>query len=85
MYSVRPARSFEKDAELLLKKYASLKQELANLGRELANNPTLGTSLGKDCYKYGLQSKVKAREKVGEPEWYVRDNRQLGNYFTDNL
>jgi len=65
MYSVRPARSFEKDAKLLLKKYASLKQELANLGRELANNPTLGTPLGKDCYKIRLAIKSKGRGKSG--------------------
>lgn len=68
MYSVRPARSFEKDAKLLLKKYASLKQELLNLGRELANNPTLGTSLEEIVTKLDLLLKVKAREKVAELE-----------------
>ena len=65
MYSVRPARSFEKDVKLLLKKYASLKQELLQLGQELAKNPTLGTPLGKDCYKIRLGIKSKGKEKSG--------------------
>jgi len=51
MFNVGPARSFERDAKPLLKKYASLKQELAQLGEELAKNPTLGTHLGQDCFK----------------------------------
>jgi mRNA-degrading endonuclease RelE of RelBE toxin-antitoxin system len=41
MYSVRPARSFEKDAKSLLKKYASLRLELSQLGKELAETPLL--------------------------------------------
>ena len=61
MFSVRPARSFEKDAKKLLKKYASLRNELIELGDELAENPTLGIPLGKDCYKIkiGIKSKGK--------------------------
>ena len=80
MYSVRPARSFEKDTELLLKKYASLKQELANLGRELANNPTLGTSLGKDCYKIRLAIKSKGKGKSGGARvvtYVITDNSEI--------
>ena len=65
MYSVRPARSFEKDVKLLLKKYASLKQELLQLGQELTKNPTLGTPLGKDCYKIRLGIKSKGKGKSG--------------------
>jgi len=41
MYSVRSARSFERDAKKLLKKYASLRKELMELGDELSKNPTL--------------------------------------------
>ena len=46
MYKVRPARSFERDTKALLKKYTSLRQELATLGEELQENPILGTPLG---------------------------------------
>lgn len=49
MYNVRLARSFERDAKPLLKKYASIKMELVRLGEALAQSPTLGTPLGQDC------------------------------------
>ena len=61
MYSIISARSFERDARKLLKKYASLRNELIELGNELAENPTFGIPLGKDCYKIkiGIKSKGK--------------------------
>jgi mRNA-degrading endonuclease RelE of RelBE toxin-antitoxin system len=65
MYNVRPARSFERDAKVLLKKYASLRKELATLGEELQENPTLGTPLGYDCYKIRLAIKSKGKGKSG--------------------
>ena len=65
MYSVIPARSFERDAKILLKKYASLKQELADLGEKLSENPTLGIPLGKDCYKIKLAIKSKGKGSSG--------------------
>lgn len=65
MFSVRVARSFERDAKPLLKKYASLKSELAELGRQLAENPTLGVSLGHNCYKIRLSIKSKGKGKSG--------------------
>lgn len=62
MYKVLPAKSFERDAKKLLKKYASLRKELSILGKELSQNPTIGKSLGKDCYKIrlGIRSKGKS-------------------------
>ncbi len=65
MYSVRPARSFERDAKKLLKKYASLRNELIELGDELAENPTLGIPLGKDCYKIKIGIKSKGKGSSG--------------------
>lgn len=65
MYSVRPARSFERDAKKLLKKYASLRSELIELGNELAENPTLGIPLGKDCYKIRIGIKSKGKGSRG--------------------
>jgi mRNA-degrading endonuclease RelE of RelBE toxin-antitoxin system len=64
MYSVIPAKRFEKDVKPLLKKYKSLRQELADMGELLANNPTIGTPLGKDCYKIRLAIKSKIKVKV---------------------
>lgn len=65
MYSVRAARSFERDAKPLLKKYPSLRQELERLGKELQENPTLGTPLGHECYKIRLAMKSKGKGKSG--------------------
>lgn len=65
MYSVRPARSFERDAKRLLKKYASLRKELMELGDELSENPTLGIPLGRDCYKIKIGIKSKGKGSSG--------------------
>lgn len=46
--------TFKKDAKKLIKKYPSLKKELAELGTILIENPTLGTHLGNDIYKIRL-------------------------------
>lgn len=80
MYNVRPARSFERDAKALLKKYASLRQELATLGEELQENPTLGTPLGQDCYKIRLAIKSKGKGKSGGARiitYVVTDNEEV--------
>ena len=80
MYSVKPARSFERDAKPLLKKYASLRQELATLGEELQENPMLGTPLGQDCYKIRLAIKSKGKGKSGGARiitYLVTDNKEV--------
>ncbi|MDX2189358.1 MAG: hypothetical protein SFY32_05820 [Bacteroidota bacterium] len=56
---------FEKDTKSLLKKYKSLKSELQELLHLLIANPTLGTFLGKDCYKIRLSVKSKGKGKSG--------------------
>lgn len=43
---IRTTEKFERQAKRLIKKYPSLKKELANLGQNLFENPKLGTSLG---------------------------------------
>ena len=45
------SNNFRKEAKRLIKKYPSLKKELAELERELLLNPKIGTPIGKDCYK----------------------------------
>jgi mRNA-degrading endonuclease RelE of RelBE toxin-antitoxin system len=65
MYSVRSAISFERDAKKLLKKYASLRNELMELGNELVENPTLGIPLGRDCYKIKIGIKSKGKGSRG--------------------
>jgi len=80
MYSVRLARRFEKDAKFLLKKYASLKLELLQLGKELIENPFMGTPLGRDCYKVRLAIKSKGKGKSGGARvitYVVQDNEEV--------
>jgi mRNA-degrading endonuclease RelE of RelBE toxin-antitoxin system len=42
---------FEKELKQLSKKYKKIKDDLRLFKKEILNNPTLGTSLGNDCYK----------------------------------
>ncbi len=62
---VRVTRSFKKAVKPLLKKYASLLGELADLEIELLKNPRAGTSLGHDAYKIRLKIKSKGKGKSG--------------------
>jgi uncharacterized protein YkvS len=62
---VRVSKSFKRLAKPLLKKFASLENELKTLEVELSENPKLGTSLGQDSYKIRLAVKSKGRGKSG--------------------
>ncbi len=53
-YKIELSANFKKEAKKLIKKYPSLKVELAELFTELEDNPTLGTPLGNDIYKSRL-------------------------------
>ena len=65
MYKIIPSERFEKSAKILLKKYKALRNELLELGEELAENPTIGSSLGKSCYKVRLGIASKGKGKSG--------------------
>ncbi len=64
-YKVELTDNFIKEAKKLIKKYASLRTEIAKLGEELAENPTMGTSLGNDVYKIRLAIASKGKGKSG--------------------
>ncbi len=57
--------NFERDLKPLLKKYRSLKSDLADLLKSLENEPVQGVSLGKNCYKIRLAISSKGRGKSG--------------------
>lgn len=63
--SVVVAPSFVAAARKLLKRYPSLKLELATLQQQLTVNPHLGTPLGKDAFKIRVPIKSKGRGKSG--------------------
>ena len=64
-YSVKITRNFEREAKPLVKKYASLRSELAELGEELSENPEKGDSLGNSLYKIRLAIASKGKGKRG--------------------
>lgn len=64
-YRVETIGSFRREAKRLVKKYPSLKTELELLGLRLSENPTLGTSLGNNCYKIRLAIASKGKGASG--------------------
>jgi mRNA-degrading endonuclease RelE of RelBE toxin-antitoxin system len=64
-YSIELTDNFKKEAKRLIKKYPSLKTELAELFTELEENPTAGTPLGNDIYKIRLAVASKNKGKSG--------------------
>jgi len=54
---------FERKLKRLAKKYLSLKTDLAPVFEELTENPSLGTPIGKDCYKIRIAIASKGRGK----------------------
>ncbi len=64
-FSVIPSDKFKKEAKRLIKKFPSLKQELAELSTILAAQPDSGTPLGNNTYKIRIAIKSKHKGKSG--------------------
>ncbi len=64
-YNVKTIEVFEKQAKRLIKKYASLKNELLNLVGQLKKKPEQGTLIGGSCYKIRLAVASKGKGKSG--------------------
>ncbi len=64
-YSVTAIESFRRDARKLIKKYRSISNEIIVLSEALAENPTMGTSLGDGVYKIRLRIASKQKGKSG--------------------
>lgn len=60
-----PSIKFLKSAKRLAKRYASLKNDLAEFGRMLMNNPEAGVSLGGKLRKVRMPIASKGRGKSG--------------------
>lgn len=79
-FSVIPSDKFKKEAKRLIKKFPSLKGELAELSVILENEPETGTSLGNDTYKIRLGIKSKGKGKTGGARiitYVVTDNKEV--------
>ena len=64
-YLVKTLLPFERAAKTLIKKYPSLAGELRQLRQTLANEPTTGKSLGRNCYKVRLAIENKGKGRSG--------------------
>ena len=64
-YKVSSIPLFDKQAKRLAKKYPSLKNDLAQLIKSLADDPILGNPLGNNFYKIRLAIASKGKGKSG--------------------
>lgn len=64
-YNVIVTEPFERKLKRLAKKHKSLKDDLSLVIKTLAENPTHGTSIGKECYKLRIAISSKAKGKSG--------------------
>jgi len=63
--NVVPTSNFERKAKKLIKKYRSLKGELAELTTALESDPRKGTHIRENVYKIRLAVKSKGKGKSG--------------------
>ncbi|MEI6184039.1 MAG: type II toxin-antitoxin system RelE/ParE family toxin [Bacteroidota bacterium] len=77
-FDVIATEIFERKLKRLAKKHTSLAADLALVIDELIINPTLGTLIGKDCYKLRIAITSKGRGKSGGARMitYVRIIKQ---------
>ncbi len=77
-FDVIATEIFERKLKRLAKKHTSLATDLALVIDELIINPTLGTLIGKDCYKLRIAITSKGRGKSGGARMitYVRIIKQ---------
>lgn len=64
-FEVIATNPFARKLKRMAKKYKSLKTDLAALIEQLAENPTMGTPLGKECYKIRVAILSKGKGKSG--------------------
>ena len=50
-FELIPTPSFEKELKKLVKKYPSIKSDIADLGKQLLSNPTTGKTYWKNPWK----------------------------------
>ena len=79
--SIEITRHFEREAKPLLRKYASLRSELAILGEELSENPEKGTPLGNNLYKIRLAIASKGKGKRGGARVITYLKTEQGNVY----
>jgi mRNA-degrading endonuclease RelE of RelBE toxin-antitoxin system len=64
-YEIIPSKDFERNFKRLLKKYRSLKTNIADLVKELRENPAIGDNLGNNTRKVRMAIASKGKGKSG--------------------
>ena len=64
-FDIIATEPFERKLKRLAKKYKSISTDLAVVIEQLSVNPTLGTNIGKDCYKIRIAIASKGKGKSG--------------------
>jgi mRNA-degrading endonuclease RelE of RelBE toxin-antitoxin system len=64
-YSILSSDSFDRKLKRLAKKYASIKEDVGDLVKQLYDNPQLGTSIGSNCFKIRMGITSKGKGKSG--------------------
>lgn len=64
-FNIVTTPSFEKELKQLVKKYPSVKKDIADLAVKLLKEPKMGIALGNDCYKIRMAITSKGKGKSG--------------------
>ena len=64
-YRIRTTKTFDKEIKRLRKRYASIAADYARLLDEIAQNPQLGTDLGRELRKVRMAIASKGKGKSG--------------------
>jgi mRNA-degrading endonuclease RelE of RelBE toxin-antitoxin system len=64
-YKIKPISRFNREFKRLKKKYPSFLDDVTPVVQSLLENPTLGESIGHDCYKIRVAISSKGKGKSG--------------------
>ena len=78
-YKVIATDPFARKLKRLSKKYSSLLSDLSKLVKELEENPTMGISLGNNCFKIriSISSKNKGKSGGGRIITFVKTKNEI--------
>ncbi len=64
-YSIKTIPQFDKQLKRIVKKYPSFTADFIPFVKSLRQTPTLGTLIGKNCYKVRIAITAKSKGKSG--------------------
>ena len=80
-FNIIATEPFERKLKRLAKKHKSLKTDLLEVIEKLEKNPTLGTPIGKNCYKIRVAITSKSKGKSGGARMITYVRIVSGNVF----